>query len=458
LQIADVISNPDHLGKQLHNVELGSWPLSRTQGRIPSSRLAKYAKIEEQANQAGEEIRLLSRFISAQRTAFVKLLKKYAKWTGRDSLGARFNTEVVQSPDSFVHTDLTAHLEHWTMLLDGISVAMGQGHLSAASSPAILPMVPKQSSSDVSKRINEAMRSNSDVHFDTVFTYCPIGNDGARAVYWVHPEQLVELQVLLLQYTRSAFSRPSTSSSTSNNTAIVRRSSAGRPETAAEKPADHGVIVVDDGERFAQKQNSIPISDAEEAYSRPHIQPAATVMWTINSEAVLCITDNFKQSTENGFTTATTFKKKHLGTLLDVEKPYDVHSSGSNTPVSAQPLSSHENVEESRTWLKNHSNAAPLVAFLSRRTRFASLPTTRDHGIWCTLDADVSLKTTKIDDLEGKEWPQRLSKDGVRFPYAVLEVRQEGNNEVDLIKILDESYLVSLASVSGEYSFQLVLD
>jgi VTC domain len=431
------------LGKQLHNLELASWPPSRAQGRIPTSRLAKYSRIEDQAIQVGEEIKLLSRFISAQRTAFTKLLKKYTKWTKRDTLASRFNAEVIDNPQSFVHSDLTLHLDLWSSLLNGVRLAMGQGNQSVTTSPAILPMVPKQTSSAVSRRINEAMRSNSDLEFDSVFTYSPLGDAGTRAVYWVHPEQLVEVQVLLLQHTRSAFSRPSTSSGTQSSTTINRKSSLSRRDSGLDKQPDHGVIVLDDGDRFAQKQNSIPVIDAEEAYSRPLTQPAATMMWTSTNEVIMCIAENFTKNTEDGFQNATRFKKKHLSSFLDLEKPFNPPTSGTSTPISGQPSSSTSNIEASRTWLRKHQQVSPLVAFISKRTRFSSVPTAKDHGQWCTLDTDVSLKKANLVDFEGKEWPQRLQNDSVKFPYAILEVRQEGNIEADLIQILDESHLVS---------------
>jgi SPX domain protein involved in polyphosphate accumulation len=86
---------------------------------------------------------------------------------------------------------------------------------------------------------------------------------------------------------------------------------------------------------------------------------------------------------------------------------------------------------------------SPLVAFVTKRSRFATLPVTKDHGQWCTLDTDVILKKITVDDLEGKEWPQRLLNDPVKFPYAILQVRQEGKNDIDFINLLDESHLVS---------------
>lgn len=415
------------------------WPPARAQNRISNSRLAKYGRIEDQAIQAGEEIKLLSRFVAAQRTAFVKLLKKYSKWTRRDILSQRFKFEVVDNPQSFIHTDLTWHLDCWTLLLNNVRQAMGQRR-SVVGSPLIPPMIPKQSSSDVSKRINEAMLSNSDIEFDTVFTYSPLGSEGARAVYWIHPEQLVELQVLLLQHTRSAFSRPSTSNGPLTTGMFPQRGSISRRDSGFDRQLDHGILVLDDAERFAQKQNSIPISDTEEAYSRPQTQPAATLMWTANNESILCIANNFTQSTEHGFDTAARLKKKRLGSFLNLEKAFVPGSAGDTTPTSAPPHA-NTNTEEARKWLREHKQISPLVALISHRIRFASIPANQDHGQWVTLDTDVAFKKTVTDELSQKDWPQTITNDTIPFPYAVLEVRQEGRNESDLIKILDASHL-----------------
>jgi SPX domain protein involved in polyphosphate accumulation len=361
-------------------------------------------------------------------------------------LSARFNADVIDEPESFVHTDLNGHLDHWASLLNGIRLAMGQGTPSVTASPAILPMVLRENSSDVARRINAAMRSNSEVEFDSVFTYSPLGGDGARAIYWVHHEQLVELHVLLLQHTRSAFSRPSTSSGTQPSPSATRRSSVARQDSIIDRGLDHGVIVLDDAERFAQKQNSIPVSDTEEAYTRPQTQPAATVMWTANDDAIMCIADNFTKNTVDGFKASSRIRKKRLGPFLELDKSFRPQSSGSGstTPSSIRATSSEDVTEGARDWLRKHKQVSPLVAILSRRTRLSSLPSRGDHGQWCTIDSDIVLKKASQDEFQGKDWPQRIVNERSNFPYAVLEVRQEGKNEVDLIKILDDSHLVSI--------------
>jgi SPX domain protein involved in polyphosphate accumulation len=413
------------------------WPPSRESGKIPPSRLAKYGKIEQQAIQAGEEIKLLSRFISAQRTAFIKLLKKYKKWSGRDSLTRRFNLEIVEAPHSFLQTDLAAALDHWSSLLHGIRTAMSvRRAISQAPSPQI---VGRQSSSEVSKRINDAIRSNSDVEFDTVFTYSPIGTEGSRAVYWIHTEQLVELQVLLLSHTRTALSRPATSN---GPPVSPQRGTFSRRDSGIERTADHGFVVMDNAESLAQKQNSVSISDSERAYTQPQLQPAATLMWASSNEAIFCIADHFTKNTEEGFNTATRIKKKHFNALIDVRTPFNQHSSGSSTPVLGESPKTMANVERARGWLNDRREVKPLVAVATKRSRFSTFPTSKDHGQWCILDTDIFMRPISTEDFADKNWYSTLSQDAVEFPYAVLEVRQEGVNDLDLIKILDESHLV----------------
>jgi SPX domain protein involved in polyphosphate accumulation len=427
----------DHLERQLHSLERSMWPPSRESGKIPPSRLAKYGKIEEQAIQAGEEIKLLSRFISAQRTAFIKLLKKYKKWSGRDSLTRRFNLDVVESPQTFLQTDLAAALEHWSSLLHGIRTAMSvRRAISQAPSPQI---VARQSSSEISKRINDAITSNSDVEFDTVFTYSPLGTEGSRAVYWIHPEQLVELQVLLLSHTRTALSRPATSNGTPSS---PQRASFSRRDSGIERTGDHGFIVMDNSESLAQKQNSVSISDSERAYTQPKLQPAATLMWTSNNEAVFCIADHFTKNTEEGFKTATRIKKKHFSALIDVKTPFNAHTSGSSTPILGESPKTMANVERARGWLNDRREVKPLVAVVTKRSRFCTYPMNKAYGQWCTLDTDIFMRPVSTDDFADKDWHSKLSQEALTFPYAVLEVRQEGEHDLDLIKILDDSHLV----------------
>jgi hypothetical protein len=408
----------------------------------------------------GEEIKSLSRFIGAQRLALTKLLKKYKKWTGSESLEWRFKTEVLSRPDSFTKLDLGPHLDHWTDVLQDIRVATGtgragkSGNTSSVGSPVIHAMLSRhvESSTAVSQRIQTAISSGLDVDFDSVLANTPLGHQGSRAVYWVHPEQLVELQILLLQHTRLSIpKRPSidASSSGSGSPSLTHQSPVTTRDGWVERDADTGVIVLDNVEEFAHVQSSTPLSDGEDSSGRPRSQPAATIHWSLKEDITISIRDELNNSEWDETKIQARIRRKHLGAFLDVENtnaPWRASETAGSGEAQSAVLESQK-VDEARTWLASHGHVKALVAISSRRTRFVNLPNARASGQWCVLDSDISMKKVSVDDLAGKEWPSTIRHDATRFQYAVLEVRQEGKNSTDIIKILDESHLVSVSCV-----------
>ncbi|KAI9822765.1 MAG: hypothetical protein M1832_002998 [Thelocarpon impressellum] len=107
----------DHLDKQIARLNKRDFPAGRQ--RISVRRLEKFSKAEEDVLRAGEEVRSLSRFIGAQRLAFHKLLKKYAKWTQSSSLLKRF-LKVLDQPASFSRRDLQPLVLQWTEVLAAV--------------------------------------------------------------------------------------------------------------------------------------------------------------------------------------------------------------------------------------------------------------------------------------------------------------------------------------------------
>jgi hypothetical protein len=443
----------DHLEKQLRNLQLTTWPPSMSARRVPRSRLDKYSRIEEQALEAGNEIRSLSRFAGAQRLAFTKLLKKYRKWTGSDALISRFNSEVLSQPNSFTQLNLEPHLEQWTALLYHVRAAMGdmKRREDELRSPALKPMSGKNAPTSAAtvQRIQQGLESGVDVDFDTTLANVPLGKNGARAVYWVHPEQLVEVQVLLMEHMKLSVSRKSSTSNAAQGKSptISRRDSAANRDGVGEYTYDTGLVVLDDLEDFARLENSIPVSESEDFHGhRPQAHPAATARWTSTDGVVISVSDELNTRQNPGTQAPSKLKHKHLGAFLDYKKPFKPSSSGSATPVESQPkyqLNDLQDLDNVRTWLSDHCLVKPLAAILSKRVRMTSIPVGKNFGQWAILDHDVKLKPLSKTSFDAKDWTQNIHGGGYRFPFAVLEVRQEGENETDIIKVLDQTHLVS---------------
>ncbi|KAH8807058.1 hypothetical protein F5884DRAFT_856642 [Xylogone sp. PMI_703] len=64
---------------------------------------SKAGEISRRLRECGREVKLLSRFVDAQRIALHRILKKYRKWSGSQTLDARFKHEVFSNPKSFIN-------------------------------------------------------------------------------------------------------------------------------------------------------------------------------------------------------------------------------------------------------------------------------------------------------------------------------------------------------------------
>ncbi|TVY22307.1 Uncharacterized protein LHYA1_G008723 [Lachnellula hyalina] len=117
-----VSSKADEISRRLHFLEKVITRLlqrcANTTGKpMSQKRREKFAKYDNQIIKCGDDIKNLQRFITAQRTAFYKILKKYRKWTGSRSLGVRFNSEVLDDPKSFTKTDLEPLVSQYSNIL-----------------------------------------------------------------------------------------------------------------------------------------------------------------------------------------------------------------------------------------------------------------------------------------------------------------------------------------------------
>jgi hypothetical protein len=409
----------------------------------------------------------LSRFIGAQRLAFAKLLKKYKKWANSDALENRFKAEVLGRPNSFTIVSLDECLDHWTEILQVVRsvrqpYAQSRGPPQPVNprSPSLLPQAespPRPSSSAIVGQLDKAMSSASEVRFDVAFAEAPIGESGARAVYWVHQEQLVELQVVLLQQMRlylPSVNQTSGPSSLSQSPFITRRSSLSwRPDDQVEKEIDSGVVVLDQLQDYARRQSTSTVSDNEDASGKSFMQPAATARWATSEEAIVSIT----RPRDSGKAGLAKVKKKHLGPLLNVDRDFAPwKTSGTSTPIEGSFYNEVDpdflTANEAREMLDRHPEVQPLASIFSKRTRFVGLSNTLFAGQWCILDSQISIGKLSRDDLVGKDWATKVADGASNFPYAVLEVRQEGLLAKSIIELLDKSHLTERVRGFSLYS------
>ncbi|KAK7952276.1 spx domain-containing protein [Apiospora aurea] len=72
---------------------------------VNSRRQKRFVKYRRQIDECANDIDDLKRFVWAQKEALRKILKKYKKWTGSTSLGARFRDTVLSNLKSFTKRD-----------------------------------------------------------------------------------------------------------------------------------------------------------------------------------------------------------------------------------------------------------------------------------------------------------------------------------------------------------------
>ncbi|KAA6410368.1 MAG: hypothetical protein FRX48_05789 [Lasallia pustulata] len=477
-----------HLHKQIAQLKQRNLPTDRT--RISVRRLEKFSKAEEDALKAGEDLQSLARFVGAQRLAFQKLLKKYRRWTGSSTLGTRFQQDVLSRPSTFSTKDFEPLLTQWTDVLAAVRAPFAAGATwttepterterrgnqlegsntaqAVASNGAITSRGGP--SEDVGRSITSAAQihaiseTGSDVDFDTALAVLPLGRAAGRAAYWVHPDNLVELHVLLLQYmSPRRTGNPSTSESNQSSSKSSRKGLMdGRGNGFISISEEETfVIICDDLRRFAERRSNATVSESENAPGATSEAAAASIRYTSKSEAVVVVgtsSDAISKKTARG-TRQSVQKvklKRRFLPLLFVPGKQSNDTSGKPASVSETdetgdeiPKSTHA-FERVRRWLSHHEDVKPLISLRSRRTRFVGLRNSETNGVWGTLDHNVSMKKAPFDQVKDAGSSGDLletSKDeSERFPHAILEVRWEGEAYASLARALDESHLTERA-------------
>ena len=468
----------DHLNRQLIQLEAQSQLASKK--RISVRRLEKFSKVEGEVLNAGEEIQSLARYVGAQRTAFLKLLKKYKKWTGSSALGARFQNEVLGQPRNFAQKDFSPLLAQWADLLAAVRAPFEAGlswkaNNTNGTTGGRLPSIPQSSQSgNLTEELHDEHRENkeneqgppsahelytsfttgSDVDVDTALATIPLGKTAGRAAYWIHPENLIQLHVVLLQYSRLRRRNAEVSSPTSpvspssSRRGSVRGSFEGRLLGTEEEV---GTIVCDDPNSFAKRRNNATISEIETLQGTVACAAAASFRYSSSGEAIVSVesltnTPNTSDVPSNPTMKTAKMKRKVLAQLFDRE---DVTASRSQSLSGLKESKSFDqDFFTVRQWLHDHLDIQPLVHIRSKRTRFVGLGNNEVHGTWAVLDKDILTNKSSLDDLDNLT-NSPVSDTGITelFPHAVLEVRWEGESQPELVKALDESHLVSSSLV-----------
>ncbi|KAF2013792.1 hypothetical protein BU24DRAFT_247180 [Aaosphaeria arxii CBS 175.79] len=299
------------------------------------------------------------------------------------------------------------------------------------------PLTPFTGSSQgAAATLAQAIESGSDVEFDVALSTTPLGSRGNTAMYWIHVDHIVEVQVLLLQQLRPHSSRPG-SSRASPHATPHRRISTATVDGYFGKEDDVGMIVLDQLEFFVPKQNASTVSASEGATGRTRAQAAGYVHWTGEEASVIV------RGPEGGFGGLKTaiIKRKLVESFLDTPNSFADIPEAESYDANGKHGDSKK-TGSVRQWLSGHKNIRPIAGLCSKRTRFVGLQNSSSGGIWATLDRDIAFKESVQTDLCSHEWASEARKGAHRFGHAVLEIRREGGYPESLIQRLDNSHLV----------------
>ncbi|KAL8775671.1 MAG: hypothetical protein Q9209_000167 [Squamulea sp. 1 TL-2023] len=450
-----------HLDKQIGQLQQ-RYALHQP-GKISVKRLEKYLKVEQAAEKAGEEIKSLARFVGAQKLAFVKILKKYRKWTGSSTLESRFRPKVLDQPTAFSKKDFGPLLAQYTEVLAAVRAPFEHGREDESKTHQLsrcrldttrkytprLQLSRQQQSygNSIAAQLHFACQGSSNIEFDNVLATSPLGKSGGKASYWVHPDNLVELHVLLLQYNRlRKINGESTKSANNGSQRQPRKeSTSGNDRCLVDGSNDDvGVVICDDLEKFARRSSSAPISDSEGSAGCLLGKAAAIVRYLPTGEAILAVGTMLNDTNEprtSGAFQSVVIKPKAVRYLFD--------SGLSKTRVDQvlreESSQDGQELKAIREWLTNHKEVQPLVKLQCKRTRFVGLHNSEQGGMWATLDRDIVMKAAPEGFFSSEEGDLAFGKSDdsgfARFPFAVLEVRCEGGLGKEFLSALDKSHL-----------------
>ncbi|ORX98527.1 hypothetical protein BCR34DRAFT_496053 [Clohesyomyces aquaticus] len=435
----------DHISRELLQLQARQAPGTR----LPARTIEKYAKIDadrRSANigRAGEEIRSLSRFRVAQRTGFHKILKKYKRWTRDRDLEHRFKEDVTEQPDSFFQLDLGILLDQYIEVLSALRAPFDAPRI--LTSPGEAAKGPTSATLDDNVkpplRLTKAIEDGSELDFDVSLATTPLGAQGSKATYWIHPDHIVEVEVLLLQHMRLYIAIKSSNSpqDASVRPSPVRRKSSATSDKYFGNEDGIGSVFLDDPESFAIKQNAGTVGSSEEGVGTCNVRSTGTARWTSSGEAAVVVG---LQAEDPDSVCAARLKRKHLASLFEQST---TSRSREDSAVNGRGEHSVDAVLDDtaivKEWLSKHVDIRPMAGLFAKRTRLVGLHNGLGGGLWATLDRDILMKDLLQTHPNVNDWVSEVREGASEFPHSVLEIRREGNQSLELLHLLDRSHLL----------------
>lgn len=410
----------DELEKRLKR--LTQRPPAEAQNSPPIQHTRRYARLVQDTDSVSEDIQSLSQFANTQRLAFKKILKKYRKWTGSPNLQLRVNNEIMNQPISFLRPDFSPFLER----LSRVTLAL---------SWMIVPMNPDQAENDIAKdgtltisqqssiaQLHEAAVGKSALKFDAAFSSVPLGHNAGRAAYWIHPDNIFEVEVLLLRHMKNKDSKEEMGSGFSRRI--------------------HSAIF-DNLQRYVQEQGATTVAQIEDMEGSVASKIALNILWAEEEDAVMIASDLSPIKTNANIHHRLNFVRRiDLSSCLAKYPSSNGKFHGDSDPQRGQNSS-----KELRDFIAQHRDVKPLTEIHSTRERFAGINNSKDVGVWALLEQDITMSPLDLMRVGArlKSSTERNytieSAEGRAFPYAVLQIRWEFSRIPEIVRTLDNSHL-----------------
>ncbi|CCX33084.1 Similar to Vacuolar transporter chaperone 4; acc. no. P78810 [Pyronema omphalodes CBS 100304] len=420
----------------------------------------RYAKVEQEVERAGHDVQLLSRFVNVQRTGFHKLLKKYRKWSNSSQLPERF-LQLLESPTSFHRQDFDQNVLEVSELLkavrDGLTILNNSDFPVESLQPSrIASRMPSMDFGSLRQAYQEAPESCLDL--DVSFGTAAITPKGGRAVFWVHRDYLIELQVfllrhLVLQNATPEPTRPGTPLLSRRSSSLQPNHNANPPSGIAQQHAASrhtsttsvaggdtiGLVVLDNLASFSDVHTSATVDRISQSVMRTAGQirwcsrdTCASVVVSDHSGTILPRRgpDGVEDAPKEPELLEVKVKRKLVEILInpdaEISKLNDSHSTAKQ----------RHTIQKIREWLRENPGVVPLAKILSHRTRFSG-PVTGGLA-YAFLDRDV--KMMGIEKKEGLA--EEVERECLEFPHAILEVRWDGDDVPAFVEELEGSHMV----------------
>ncbi|ODV90509.1 hypothetical protein CANCADRAFT_2236 [Tortispora caseinolytica NRRL Y-17796] len=359
------------------------------------------ARLDSEIISISQELQKLSRFIGVQLTGFRKLLKKYKKWSKSSELNKKF-LPLLEDPKSFARKDLTANFLEVSMLFD------------ALRTPDLKPITS----------------ANTSFPRDITFEISALKDPPSGSIsFWVHPDHVLEVELILLSNLTLVSSQgierastPRTPKSSAHQSRIVYIEDPKKLISVQDRSEPPQIVFPQFNCNSRDKYDADDDEDDAGAEDLRQAEPEpkeAIVFAPVGGIRYSVIAVIPAKQAENMFIPEERQKITQLKDFYEAKLAVDWIASRNISPISA--------VRTTRTRFHSDTevNADQAASFASKT--------------WAVLNTNIICEKLNGDD---KDCLHNSPLEMTEFPNAVLEIKWTGRKPLWIDEQLTESHLV----------------